>query len=382
LHIARLQSLRGLAALAVLIGHALIVFPNGLPQHPGMTFTPASVSELAGLLLFQPNTAVIFFYVLSGFVLGLSLRRSPATDPRGYVNFLARRALRMAPMMWVSTILMSLILLGIGGAPQFGELTGTFKNAYFVPINPTNVALNLGGLRTDINGVLWSVQVELAMAFVLPLFAAIQARTKPLIDVAVVAGLYLLSLSPTVPVAFQYAYCFYLGMLLHKALLSPACTPFLRSGGLTAAALALLVPIDLLWHLGWISTAIKFAANAAIAAQVVGYLVARPDGAVCLDHRALVYLGDISYSLYVLGQPVLMLCAFVLLRGTGGPFSNGLALGLSFVMIVVCVPLVIALAALTFRRVERPFMGIARNLGRLPVSGPGDPLAADANAGG
>jgi peptidoglycan/LPS O-acetylase OafA/YrhL len=381
LHIARLQSLRGLAALAVLAGHAMIVFPNGLPQHPGMTFTPASVAEFAGILVFQPNTAVILFYVLSGFVLGLSLSRSPATDPTGYLYFLGKRALRMLPMMCVSAILMSAILLYAGHATQFGDLTGTFKNAYLVPVDPLNVALNLLGLRTDINGVLWSVQVELAMAFVLPLFAATLLRTTLLVDVAIVVGLFWLSQWPAVPVAFQYAYCFYVGMLLHKALCSPSCVRFLQNGWLTAAALALLVPIDFVWHWGSISVAVKFAANTLIAAQLIGYLVTRPDGARVLDHRALVYLGDISYSLYVLGQPILMLCAFLLLRGTTGSLSNGFAFGTSLLMIAICAPAAILLGGFTFRRIEKPFMEIARRFAR-PAREAARPLTVDANAKG
>jgi peptidoglycan/LPS O-acetylase OafA/YrhL len=379
LHIARLQSLRGLAALAVLAGHAMVVFPNGLPQHPSMTFTPTSMAEFAGILLFQPNTAVILFYVLSGFVLGLSLSRSPAADPRGYLYFLAKRALRMVPMMWVSIILMSATLLNSGPATRFGDLTGTFKNAYLVPVDPVNIALNLLGLRTDINGVLWSVQVELVMAFVLPFFAAALLRTRPLVDVAIVTGLYLLSESPIVPVAFQYVYCFYLGMFLHKALRLPACARFLRSGWLTVAALAFLVPIDFVWHWGLISVAVKFAANTLIAAQLIGYLVARPDGARFLDHRALVYLGDISYSLYVLGQPILMLCAFVLLRGTTGSFSNSFAFGTSLLMVAICGPVAILLAGFTFRRIERPFLDIARKFAR-PAQESTNTLAIDANA--
>jgi peptidoglycan/LPS O-acetylase OafA/YrhL len=381
LHIARLQSLRGLAALAVLAGHAMAVFPNGLPQHPGMTFTLASMTEFAGILLFQPNTAVILFYVLSGFVLGLSLSRSPAADPRGYLYFLGKRALRMVPMMWGSIVLMSAILLISGPAPQFGDLTGTFKNAYLVPVDPVNTTLNLLGFRADINGVLWSVQVELAMAFVLPLFAAMQHRTGVLVDVTIVAGLYLLSQSPVVPLGFQYAYCFYLGMFLHKALRLPSCAHFLRSGWLTVAALALLVPVDFVWNWGLISAAVKFAADALIAAQLIGYLVARPDDAGFLDHRALVYLGDISYSLYVLGQPMLMLCAFVLLRDTTGNFSNGFAFGVSLVMIAICVPVTILLGGLSFRRIERPFIDIARKLAR-PDRRSADTLAIDANAKG
>jgi len=61
-HNDHLQSLRSLAALSVLIGHSTMIVEKG--YWAGM---PNSI--------FQQTSAVIFFYVLSGFVLGESLRR-------------------------------------------------------------------------------------------------------------------------------------------------------------------------------------------------------------------------------------------------------------------------------------------------------------------
>jgi len=69
-HSVRLQSLRGLAAVCVAVGHAFTVMSNGRIEDANFSLRPGSALIAAGEILIQPNTAVILFYVLSGFVLG------------------------------------------------------------------------------------------------------------------------------------------------------------------------------------------------------------------------------------------------------------------------------------------------------------------------
>jgi peptidoglycan/LPS O-acetylase OafA/YrhL len=74
-HSRRLQSLRGIAALCVAVGHGMTVMAAGRIENPEFALRPGNAVLAAGELLVQPNTAVILFYVLSGFVLGEALRR-------------------------------------------------------------------------------------------------------------------------------------------------------------------------------------------------------------------------------------------------------------------------------------------------------------------
>src|SRR5262245_49584821 len=68
----RLQSIRGIAALCVAIGHAFTVTVHGRIEDPNFTLRPTNALLAVGQVLVQPNTAVILFYVLSGFVLAES----------------------------------------------------------------------------------------------------------------------------------------------------------------------------------------------------------------------------------------------------------------------------------------------------------------------
>jgi len=98
-HNERLQSLRGLAALCVLFGHVSLLLP-----FRSLTFHWAGV--------FQPNSAVIFFYVLSGYVLGESLRRDPS-----FARFILKRMMRLLPVFWIAVLLGAATHILVAGPP-------------------------------------------------------------------------------------------------------------------------------------------------------------------------------------------------------------------------------------------------------------------------
>jgi peptidoglycan/LPS O-acetylase OafA/YrhL len=102
-HDDRLQSLRGLAALSVLFGHAALILP------------PTPFTTLQGAL-FQAGPAVVLFYVLSGYVLGQSLLRDG-----GFWPFAWRRLTRLLPVLWAS------IALGaaVGAAMHGHQISGS-----------------------------------------------------------------------------------------------------------------------------------------------------------------------------------------------------------------------------------------------------------------
>jgi peptidoglycan/LPS O-acetylase OafA/YrhL len=78
----RLESMRGIAALAVAAYHGMSAFAGGSTPHP------------LDWLLYAFNSAasVMFFFVLSGYVLGCALNREGKISP-----FLMRPAFRIIP---------------------------------------------------------------------------------------------------------------------------------------------------------------------------------------------------------------------------------------------------------------------------------------------
>jgi len=131
-----LEAVRGLAALTVCLYHAAYdVHIGGAPIAP-----PPSPQAI----LFNGEGAVILFFVLSGFVLRLALeRRRDAPALPLAAEFLTVRAFRLYPVVVATVALFAVVAWAEGRAYPAGLIA-------------TNAAL----LDATINGVFWTLQIE------------------------------------------------------------------------------------------------------------------------------------------------------------------------------------------------------------------------------
>src|SRR5487761_599351 len=107
----RLDSLRGLAALSVGIGHAFLC----------VDFSQGSSLHTAALGIFDGDYAVDLFFVLSGFVLVNMVRGFSGAH---YGAYLGRRLLRLYPLLWASLIVAYVTQAFIAArAPPCGNLS-------------------------------------------------------------------------------------------------------------------------------------------------------------------------------------------------------------------------------------------------------------------
>jgi len=316
-HSTRLQSLRGIAALCVAVGHAFTLMPNGRIEGVNFALRPTNAFLAIGEILIQPNTAVIVFYVLSGFVLAEAFRRQRSRMfPRHILAFAARRIWRLVPVMWSSVVFSALVLLSIPHSSHSGA-TDWFNGSVNVEVNLTAVLANFAGLSHSINGVLWSIQIELVMIALLPVMVVICDRTSLAADYAILCVLCLISIFGWDMLwnAALFSYCFYLGVVLPKVLSDEVSLRLLGSGIAMVASLALLLPIDYLYasHRLWMPY--KFIADSVISFQLLAFMMLRPDCATLslLDRPILVWLGDISYSFYCYAMSVLIVTGSLVL---------------------------------------------------------------------
>src|SRR4051794_26435975 len=137
----RLESLRGVAALTVVGYHV-----NGqLSELPVSAMLDAFASRAIGAFS-NGLGAVVTFFVLSGFVLARSLDSNSDT-----ARLVRNRLFRLLPAA------MTVVLLLTALHWQFGIFVG-----YEASFDPLNVLLNMLIIRSDINGVMWSMTVECA----------------------------------------------------------------------------------------------------------------------------------------------------------------------------------------------------------------------------
>jgi peptidoglycan/LPS O-acetylase OafA/YrhL len=110
------------------------------------------------LYLTNGQGAVALFFVLSGHVLMHSLEREPKPDWRAVLRFLARRALRIYPP-YIAMVVLCLLIFRTTGLYILGSSPSDFETG--------TLFAQMLLYRSSINGVAWTLQVELLGALLI-----------------------------------------------------------------------------------------------------------------------------------------------------------------------------------------------------------------------
>jgi peptidoglycan/LPS O-acetylase OafA/YrhL len=155
------DALRGVASVGVLLAH---IVNNEISKTTLDRVLPIPIKELC----FNGQFGVQIFFVLSGFVIALSLSQKPLTTPRAW-NFALRRQLRLDPPYFVA--LFALMLLHVAFGRAFPDLKTLALNLTYLH-NLANVP--------QILGVAWTlcleIQFYLAFVVILALDRLFKAR--------------------------------------------------------------------------------------------------------------------------------------------------------------------------------------------------------------
>jgi len=363
--------MRGIAALVVLVAHCLMSFPNGRIEASSYELMPDNALLSILQVTVHGNSAVIFFYVLSGLVLGESFRRSAQGQRSERVlSFLVKRLFRLYPAMILSVLLASAMLVAVKGVVVPG-MYPPMNAPMLVTVDFVTILKNLLAIETGLNPLLWSVQVEIVMIVILPMLVATSNRSNLFGDCLVLAVLIIIGVMfwNRLPNPLRFVYCFQLGLMLPSLLKSVRLQSLFRSSWVALAGLLAMVFLDWLYVRGSLWLPYKFVTDTFISAQWIGFVLVRELPAVrWLAARPLVFLGDISYSLYVYSMTVqLAITGLVLPQLMAGSPTNSEATALELLLIVGTAAVAVPLATLTYFLVERPFVAIGR---RFSASSP------------
>jgi peptidoglycan/LPS O-acetylase OafA/YrhL len=329
--IARVESLRAIAAVGVLVGHV---------WGAHYAFGAGARDTLLARTIFGGGFGVYLFFALSGYLLFRPLAAATFGRERVDLRRYARnRALRVLPLYYAVVVVLLVVQEGGGTAGQwvrFLTLTENFSRS----------------TALTVDGPIWSLIVEIQFYALLPLVAlglawATRRSRGAAALVLLVAGVagaglrwYLLDhrlvSDPRVVYSLlTTAFFFVPGMLL--ALAGDVHVPrALRSADVWLLA---SVPVWL-----WIFEDYRRTPFAAIACFLVVAAVALPltPGPLtrALDWRPLALLGVASYSLYLWHLPIV----------------EALQPG----ALLLAVPLSIAVAVVSYRLIEAPFLRLRR----------------------
>jgi exopolysaccharide production protein ExoZ len=343
-----LDILRGLMALAVAFYHFTIWYPVFQPAR----FVATTAAKVG-------HYGVEGFFIISGFCFFHLYWDAPLRGA-GLWRFHLKRYLRIAPLFYLAAALNLALGLAVGPQPSVRMLAenATLTFGLFHP----NHALVLGG---------WSIGIEYVFYLAFPALAWAAGRWRPFLALAALATLaaslrYSLELVPAASMAGDAKFHTYVQVANHAFLF------FL--GGLVAQVRRRVAARLPRWAFLLLAAALTLAFSRYVRHFYDHFVVMEGPpryvfAALCLGmvalfafrdlpdspwKRAGVFLGEVSYSVYLMhpfAHELLVRC----LPGAGpaAAFSLGLVLTLG-------------LAALTHRWVERPAMAWARRLTAAP----------------
>lgn len=302
-----LEALRGVAALAVAFGHCFLI-----PQFPARA---KAGFELA-LCFMNGRAAVSVFFVLSGFVLTLAMRRSAGPRAADYAVFEIRRCFRILPAFLIVAAAICLSARLFLPLPFPSWSSEWFHTNYAHRPVAVDIVRHLLLLDTKLNVVSWTLRVELVTSMLFP-FMVWTSRALPL------GGKMMFQL-PMLALGWWFrnttlhphGYCvgflwpFYLGVLIAE--LGPGFWKRLRPAAawwLSMAGWAILLGSRLSQRPTAGLICEQFGAFV-----VVGGLVHGPPNWVgrALDHRAAKFYGRISYCFYLAHFAIMYGLVFVI----------------------------------------------------------------------
>ncbi|MES9699096.1 MULTISPECIES: acyltransferase family protein [Bacillus] len=365
-----LDSLRGIAAIIVLLGHFLALFPILGKKVMYSTFG-AYFS-----ILWQGHSAVIIFFVLSGFVLSLPFYKGTKFN---YLKYLIKRVCRI----YIPYIVILFIAIGIklGIHSKIGTIPGLVQwGSWNIEVSFDRVMDHILFLR-EFNSdafimVIWSLVHEMRISIVFPLiiFLLLRVNWKVSIGIAMflsVIGYLLMKNIPSefnIPVStnyfitLHYSSMFIIGALLAKNreylvskiinlkvkyLLLPLGLLFFSYPRIPFMLLSKLIgEIDYELYLIIIDWYICFGAVLIILSALSSKLFSK-----LLLIKPVQFIGEISYSLYLVHPIVLLTTVHIFY----GKISVPLILLISFIFTMV-------VSVLCYKFIEIPSIKIGRKL--------------------
>ncbi|PPF43579.1 acyltransferase [Pseudoclavibacter sp. AY1F1] len=355
-----LDGLRGLAALIVLIYHISLTYPSlAAPYYAqpvegplafALTYTPLH-------LLRDGRMAVYIFFVLSGLVLALPVLARGRAYP--WLAYYPQRLIRLYLPVWAAVALgVALIAL----VPRGAEMGSIWLESAPDTFGATQIALDLT-LVAGVGGVvspLWTLRWEVLFSLLLPVYMFLATKFRRQWWALALASLILIG----VGFRLDNEYLSILPMFMLGVASAAGLDDIRRSGealkprwrGLLLICAALLLVSPWLAQLVSVPGGLVGHLRVAVAAGAmltVWCAICVPSFGNLLKARPFQWLGAISFSLYLIHEPIVIASAFwfgaenLILAGVVSCFSS------------------LLLASVFLRFVERPSHRLALLVGRL-----------------
>lgn len=377
----QLDALRGIAAVTVMNSHLMLVLPFVCNPSPPSLGDPWKTALLFSPLriIFAGHEAVIFFFILSGFVLAQPFLQRAET-PFTYGGYLVKRIIRIYPPYVVASLLALLTCCLLRG-PVIENTSTWFRQSWSIPVTWSTVAdhlLMVGSFRNcDYNPVIWSLVHEMRISIFFPAIMWLLLRHPKITLFLPVAFTIFDRLSMSLKFhgvinfdhdyisTLHYAGFFIVGAFLAKhrrsvaetiAILSSRVKGLILFCGILAYTNAFFLPhlsqffpavIRPITHKIWFSDWV----TAVGVAILIILILSSAKASTLLRSKLLIFFGSISYSLYLFHALVLK----SVITMFGNEFSTS-------ILLPMCALLSVIAAWISWTWIEKPSIALARRL--------------------
>ena len=389
-----LLSLRGIAAMAVLIFHALLTFKvsgNDVTYNVLLHYTTFErfINEFI-VFLFGGSAAVVFFFVHSGFVLALSISKHPCyyslkDKTVSLIAFYIKRFFRLYPMI-VFSILLSMAYQIYCFHPLTDAVFSTwFKNFYTEPIDFKNLIENIFLSKFNLSPFLWSLRIEVIGSFLMPWIYLASRKVFTTYLMFYLFYLFSNNLLPEHTLKATVICCLFIGTLvgmlneeikeyafITKNMLekkkSSVNSKILKSIYSTLVnrnfyvLLSLIILIVSWSYAPTTGTAVVIESLASAVIVYVAYYYDEGPMQYFCNLPTIKFLGKISYSLYILSLLCINIVGRLLHEVLGYNFIVHHGLLTNILTVILTIFLTILISAITFYCIECPFMEFGRHI--------------------
>lgn len=338
-----LDSLRGLAAIAVILSHLALVLPS-IYLIEKLKNTPLHI-------FWAGHEAVILFFILSGYVLSLPYLNNKTPK---YKAFFTKRVCRIY-LPYIVSISIGILCMGMFAHNKIPELSKWFNDIWANPVPLREIIdhiIMLGNFKSyAINNIIWSLVHEMRISIIFPIimFIVIKLNWKTSIVVGLSCSLvyfltWIISLKlfkyniteydTSYILTLHYVGFFILGSLLakHKQHLHDAYVKITTIKRISFLVIGLLAYTYTWWfmpnvfylHFSFINDwMIAIGCSVIILSSLNSTRLK-----ILLLLRPIQFTGKISYSLYLFHMIILI----VMINAFYGKMPINLILGISFIL--------------------------------------------------
>ncbi len=379
-HFDELDSLRGIAALSVVIDHFIMIFPNIALDTYDTGINPVNVIKYSPLHVFWAGTeAVVLFFLLSGLVLSLPFINGKTQT---YPSFMTKRFFRIYPA-YICAVLLGMVMRSLLYHGKINELSSWFNSVWTNPFSfhalLDHVLLIVSFPNGNFVPVLWSLVHEMRISILFPLLMImiIKFNSKQNIIIGLILSLsgfiltILFNISNDYVLSLQFIIMFITGALIakHMSYLVERYSSLPRAIKFIIFIFGICL-YTFKWNLHYIPVnksvlflkmynvlSLDFIKYWAMTVGASIFIIASLSAGTfsrILRQGIPRYLGKISYSLYLFHSIVLMSFIHILY----GIISIWAILLIAFVVSLI-------LATISYYFIEKPFIGLGKKAANI-----------------